>query len=130
MTTHDVLAFAVAQSAVLDIRSGSPSWSAALAVDVHVTSSRAWPQPDFVLVDGHGLALGAEFKPPAQSKREYLTGLGQAVAYTRDFSYAALIIPDISDHCFRLGRPAYAVLRPATGRRSSASTRSAPPTRG
>ena len=54
--------------------------------------------PDFVLVDSaNKLTVGAEFKPPLQSKREYLTGLGQALSYSRDFHYSALILPSIAD---------------------------------
>jgi hypothetical protein len=54
--------------------------------------------PDFVLADDqNGLSIAAEFKPPGQTKREYLTGLGQALAYTKDFDYALLVVPDIAD---------------------------------
>jgi hypothetical protein len=59
--------------------------------------------PDFVVVDDETDAtLGTEFKPPDQTKREYLTGLGQAAAYTRDFMYAALIVPDLADDAYRI----------------------------
>lgn len=98
MTTHDVLAFAVASDTVTQMRNADPSWNGVFSVDVHVTSSRDWPQPDFVIADdANGIALAGEFKPPGQTKREYLTGLGQATAYTRDFPYAALVLPEYAD---------------------------------
>lgn len=98
MTTHDVLAYAIASETVKRVRNASPDWSHVFSADVHLSASRSWPQPDFVLVDTtNDIAMAAEFKPPAQTKREYLTGLGQAIAYTRDFAYSALVIPDFAD---------------------------------
>ena len=73
-------------------------WNSVFSADSYVTASRAWPVPDFVLVDTtRRLSVGAEFKPPQQSKREYLTGLGQAISYARDFHYGLLILPTIAD---------------------------------
>lgn len=98
MNTHDVLAFAVGTEAVRRVRAGLGPWSGIFSADSYVTASRVWPVPDFVLVDStNKLTIGAEFKPPQQSKREYLTGLGQAVAYSRDFDYGLLILPAIAD---------------------------------
>ncbi|MBN1629163.1 MAG: hypothetical protein JW990_05335 [Thermoleophilia bacterium] len=80
------------------MRGGKAPWNDLFSVDCHVTSSREWPVPDFVLYDNtRNLSVAAEFKPPGQSKREYLTGLGQAVSYTRGFDYGMLIVPDIAD---------------------------------
>jgi hypothetical protein len=51
--------------------------------------------PDFVIQDTTtGVSAAGEFKPPDQTKREYLTGLGQAVAYSRDFDYGLLVVPE------------------------------------
>ena len=98
MNTHDVLAFAVAQEAVRRIAAGAPPWNTLFSPISYITSSRTWPVPDFVIVDpDNNLTIGAEFKPPQQSKREYLTGLGQAIAYTRDFHYGLLILPAFAD---------------------------------
>ena len=98
MSTHDDLAFAVAEEVVRRIRAGQPEWSDVFSTDIHASRARGWPLPDFVLVDGQNDRYGAaEFKPPNQSKREYLTGLGQAVAYTRDFDLALLVVPTTSD---------------------------------
>lgn len=103
MNTHDVLAFAIATEAVRRLRAGSAPWSTIFSADTYVTSSRAWPVPDFVIVDNKkNVTIAAEFKPPQQTKREYLTGLGQAVSYTKDFNYALLVVPTIADDGFRI----------------------------
>ena len=95
---HDELAYAVALETVAAIRANRPPWPTVFSSECHVTSSRRWPVPDFVLDDrANCLTVAAEFKPPGQTKREYLTGLGQAFAYTRDFDYALLIVPEIAD---------------------------------
>lgn len=98
MNTHDVLAFAIAQEAIRRVAAAAAPWNTILSPTSYITSSRTWPVPDFVLVDpvSH-VTVGAEFKPPQQTKREYLTGLGQAIAYSRDFHYGALILPTIAD---------------------------------
>jgi hypothetical protein len=98
VNTHDVLAYSIASEAVRRIRSGSTPWSSLFSAESYVTASRAWPVPDFVLADSqNSLSIAGEFKPPQQSKREYLTGLGQAIAYARDFHYAVLVLPTIAD---------------------------------
>lgn len=114
MTTHDELAYAVALDAVAAIRAGTDPWPSLFRAECHVTSSRQWPVPDFVLsdriTDKAGVAAAAEFKPPGQTKREYLTGLGQALAYTRDFDYAILVVPQISDDSYEISQHIQSVL--------------------
>ncbi len=112
-TNHDILAYAVATEAVRRVRIGVPPWLALLSTTAYITSSRAWPVPDFVLVDSNNIAVAAEFKPPQQTKREYLTGLGQAVAYTRDFDYGLLIIPDIADDGYPIAQHVVSILQQA-----------------
>lgn len=91
MNNHDVLAFAVARELVTRVRAAEKPWSDILSSKAYVTASRTWPVPDFVLVDqNQKISVGAEFKPPMQTKREYLTGLGQAISYSRDFDYGLL----------------------------------------
>ncbi|HEU4701291.1 MAG TPA: hypothetical protein VFS37_02330 [Conexibacter sp.] len=105
MNTHDVLAYSVAQQIVRDVRAGSPAWSSVFSPSVHPAGARGWPVPDFVVHDTTSGATGAaEFKPPDQTKREYLTGLGQAVAYTRDFHYGILVVPDVANDDFLIGK--------------------------
>jgi hypothetical protein len=112
MNTHDVLAYAIATEAVRRVRAGLAPWNAIFSADSYVTASRTWPVPDFVLVDTtRHLTVGAEFKPPQQSKREYLTGLGQAISYSRDFHYGLLILPTIADDGYRIADHVREVLR-------------------
>lgn len=114
-TTHDVLAYAVAVEAVRRVRGGFAPWSAIFSADAYVTASRSWPVPDFVIVDdGNGLSIGAEFKPPNQTKREYLTGLGQAVAYSREFHYGLLVLPEVADDGYRIADHVVSVLQQST----------------
>lgn len=110
MNTHDVLAYSIAQEAIRRVASAHPSWSV-LSPSSYITSSRNWPVPDFVLVDlATKVTVAAEFKPPQQTKREYLTGLGQASAYTRDFHYSLLILPTISDDGYAISKHVLKVL--------------------
>lgn len=112
MNNHDILAYAVAREVVTRVRAAEKPWSDVLSAKSYVTASRSWPVPDFVLVDeDQNLAVGAEFKPPMQSKREYLTGLGQAIAYSRDFDYGLLVVPTIADDGYPIARHIAAVLR-------------------
>lgn len=111
MNNHDVLAYAVARQIVSQVALADPSWSTVLNPHTYITSSRTWPVPDFVLVDPvAGVTVAAEFKPPQQSKREYLTGLGQASAYTRDFHHGLLIVPSISDDGYHIAQHIDSVL--------------------
>jgi hypothetical protein len=103
MNTHDVLAFAVATEAVTRLRAGLPPWNSLFSPNTYVTASRVWPVPDFVLVDNANLlTIAAEFKPPQQPKREYLTGLGQAISYSRNFTYGLLVLPEFADDGYRI----------------------------
>ncbi|MER8797013.1 hypothetical protein NKH75_22940 [Mesorhizobium sp. M0984] len=111
MNTHDILAFAIAQEAIRRVATSSSPWNGLFSATSYITSSRTWPVPDFVIVDPtNALTIGAEFKPPQQSKREYLTGLGQAVAYTRDFHYGMLIVPTIADDGYPIASHVASVL--------------------
>jgi hypothetical protein len=103
LNTHDVLAFAIAREAVRLIRAGDTEWTTFTGA-AYTTSTRVWPLPDFVIADDDvGIYAAAEFKPPDQTKREYLTGLGQALAYTRDFTYGVLVVPSVANDGFRIG---------------------------
>ncbi len=111
MNTHDVLAFAIATEAVRRIRGADAHWTRLFSTNVYPTSSRTWPMPDFVIVDDtNSIQVAAEFKPPNQSKREYLTGLGQASAYTRDFHYALLVLPETADDDYPIADHVHQVL--------------------
>ncbi|MBB2486824.1 hypothetical protein H5407_16475 [Mitsuaria sp. WAJ17] len=109
-THHDILAFAVATEVVRRVVRGASPWNSILSTSAYVTSSRAWPVPDFVIVDDAGVTVAGEFKPPQQTKREYLTGLGQAIAYTRDFDYGLLVLPEIADDGYPIAKHVVSVL--------------------
>jgi hypothetical protein len=112
MTTHDVLAFAIATEVVGRLRTGQAPWGTLFSPNTYITASRVWPVPDFVLVDSaSSTTIAAEFKPPQQTKREYLTGLGQVVSYSRDFDYGLLIVPEIADDGYRIADHLTDVLR-------------------
>lgn len=103
MNTHDLLAYAISAETVRRVRAASAPWNTIFSVDTYVTSSRTWPLPDFVLRDvRNDLTVGVEFKPPRQTKREYLTGLGQAISYTKDFVYSLLVQPTIADDGYHI----------------------------
>lgn len=60
-----------------------------------------WPRPDYVIQDLDTSATYAlEFKPPMQSKREYVCGLGQSLTYLQHHTYSGLIVPRCSDDGF------------------------------
>jgi hypothetical protein len=59
----------------------------------------------------NNLKIAAEFKPPGQTKREYLTGLGQAIAYSRNFNYSLLVLPTVSDDGYKISAHIVDVMR-------------------
>lgn len=60
-----------------------------------------WPRPDYICYDEENkVTYALEFKPPNQSKREYLTGLGQTLAYLQTHTYSGLIVPKYADDGF------------------------------
>lgn len=63
-----------------------------------------WPKPDIAFEDRtNGSSFAIEFKPPNHSKREYVTGLGQAMTYLGEFEYTGLVIPNLSSDGFEIG---------------------------
>lgn len=62
-----------------------------------------WPRPDIAFEDPKsGATLALEFKPPNQTKREYVTGLGQMITYLNDFEFAGLVLPKKSSDGFAI----------------------------
>lgn len=63
-----------------------------------------WPLADASLYDDNKkLSIGLEFKPPLESKRGCLTGLGQAIAYLNIFSSSILALPEFTEDGFPIG---------------------------
>jgi len=103
---HDAMAHGVERLLLEQLRAGSADW----ATDRLTRATSLWPgfidwpRPDFVFLDeSTGASLAVEFKPPAQAKREYVTGLGQAMTYLNTFEYAAVVVPRWTDDRFDLG---------------------------
>jgi len=93
--THDEMAIRIAtQMRDLAIKGRDP-WSRIFGSAIVITSSSEWPEPDFVFNDPSAkISYGFEFKPPGQVRREYLTGLGQALGYLKRFEQSVLIVPE------------------------------------
>lgn len=57
-------------------------------------ASQTFPAPDSMLFDpSYKRSIAFEFKPPTETKRGILTGLGQAIAYLQSSSLAYLVVP-------------------------------------
>ena len=53
-----------------------------------------FPSPDAAFYDdGKKLMVSFEFKPPTETKRGILTGLGQSIAYLNSSNLSYLVIP-------------------------------------
>jgi hypothetical protein len=99
MTTHDEMAFEIARIMRDNVVSGKRPWSNQYGSSIVITSSSGWPVPDFIFDDrATNITHSFEFKPPDQTRREYILGLGQALSYLNHFSYASLIVPEESQN--------------------------------
>ncbi len=68
-----------------------------------VTTDAAFPSPDAAFFDEQNRFLVSfEFKPPTESKRGILTGVGQSIAYLKDANISYLIAPQHLED-FKLG---------------------------
>jgi len=99
---HDNLASSACSVILEDLMDSGPGkFRQIFSSDVRRVGYTGWPEPDFVLNDySNNSSIALEFKPPKQTKREYVTGLGQAAAYTYRFNYGGLIVPELSDDGF------------------------------
>ena len=103
--THDELASIVGGQLLDNIRLEKEEWKQVFSFDMHRVGDWDWPRPDYVLFDNKNeVTYANEFKPPKQSKREYLTGLGQTMAYLQKHDYAGLILPKYSDDGFEISK--------------------------
>ena len=68
-----------------------------------VTTDASFPSPDAAFFDEENKFLVSfEFKPPTESKRGILTGVGQSIAYLQDSNISYLVAPLLLED-FRLG---------------------------
>ena len=96
--SHDEMAFEIAYTIRDLVLKGEDPWRTLYKPTIVITSSSEWPEPDFVFDDRKGVTYSFEFKPPEQVRREYLLGMGQAVAYLTHFSHSTLILPEIAEN--------------------------------
>lgn len=100
---HDNLATACGDDILRRIRTGDSSISQIFSTKIVRSADWDWPRPDYVCIDEElKCSYALEFKPPLQSKREYLTGLGQALSYLQKHLYSGLIVPTVADDGFHI----------------------------
>lgn len=99
---HDMKADLVGHQILSKIRNKDKQFRQIFSSSTARIGWSGWPQPDFVLADINlgNSSLALEFKPPKKSKREYLTGLGQAIGYLNEHNYSGLIVPEKSGDGF------------------------------
>lgn len=92
---HNLMAYEAGESLLAAVRAGNAPWAGGRLTPQanHWPGIIDWPVPDRIFEDSAGATLAVEFKPPGQSKREYVTGLGQTLTYLRTFKFAALVLP-------------------------------------
>lgn len=97
---HNLLALQVADALLKELRSGNATWAHERLTPktIRWQSMADWPRPDIAFEDrSTKTSLALEFKPPKQTKREYVTGLGQACTYLNEFEFSGLIVPERAD---------------------------------
>ncbi len=100
---HDASATLYGDAIMTKIRHADQKFQQIFSTSVVRTGDWDWPRPDYVCYDEEqNVTYALEFKPPFQSKREYLTGLGQALAYLQKHMYSGLIVPYAADDGFRI----------------------------
>ncbi len=100
---HDESATLYGNIILSKIRNADPVYKQVFSPNLIRVGDWDWPRPDYVCYDETlGVTYALEFKPPFQSKREYLTGLGQSLSYLRKHAYSGLIVPNVADDGFRI----------------------------
>ena len=102
---HNLMAHSVAVKLLEDVRQSRAHWaSEELGSLTTLWQGIAdWPRPDIAFQDNSkNASMAFEFKPPNQPKREYITGMGQALTYLNDFKFAGLILPVVATDGFRI----------------------------
>jgi hypothetical protein len=102
-TIHDNLATNFGDNILNRLRTGNSDIQQIFSTKIIKSADWDWPRPDYVCIDEElKCSYALEFKPPHQSKREYMTGLGQAISYLQKHLYSGLIIPMIADDGFKI----------------------------
>lgn len=105
---HNFMALELSSVLLKQLRTGQASGWATSRLSSKSTLWQGiadWPRPDVAFEDKSTKAtLALEFKPPNQTKREYITGLGQMITYLADFEFAGLVVPNKSDDGFCIAK--------------------------
>ena len=102
---HNFMAHKMSAQLLSDVRQSRAAWAnAQLSTRTTLWQGMAdWPRPDITFQDTTlDASIAFEFKPPSQPKREYVTGMGQALTYLNDFKYAGLVLPTLADDGFKI----------------------------
>ena len=100
---HDASASYYGDEILKKIKAADADFKQVFSTTIYRTGDWDWPRPDYVCYDDVlDETYALEFKPPFQSKREYLTGLGQSLSYLQKHAYSGLIVPYTSDDGFRI----------------------------
>lgn len=85
------------------IRQGDTAYKQIFSTAMSRIGDWDWPRPDFVCMDEEQkVSYALEYKPPMQSKREYVCGLGQSITYLQHHNYSGLIIPERAEDGFKI----------------------------
>lgn len=105
---HDFMALELSSVLLTQLRTGqAANWAIPRLSDKSILWQGVadWPRPDMAFEDKSTKAtLALEFKPSNQTKREYITGLGQMITYLADFEFAGLAVPEKSDDGFGIAK--------------------------
>lgn len=101
---HHLLAKCTTDAVLSHFKSGN--WSCCNSIGENfyrVGCDTTFPSPDAAFYDDTNKILATfEFKPPTETKRGILTGLGQSIAYLNFSNFSFLIIPQYIED-FRIG---------------------------
>ncbi len=92
---HHLLAKTTTDSILANFKSNQWSCCENIGTDFYrVGTDSTFPSPDAAFYDSaKKLLVSFEFKPPTETKRGILTGLGQTIAYLNSCSLSYLIVP-------------------------------------
>lgn len=96
---HHVMAKATTDAILHNFKTNTWSYNGSCGTDFYrVGTSADFPSPDAAFYDPTNKFLASfEFKPPTETKRGMLTGVGQSIAYLKSCDLAYLISPRVID---------------------------------
>lgn len=98
---HDLGAEKTGGFILSQIRKSDSAYKQVFSSSILRIGDWGWPRPDFVCYDDENkVTYALEYKPPMQSKREYVCGLGQSITYLQHHTYSGLIVPEVADDGF------------------------------